>query len=76
MVSIEITQKFPEMLQRNLAIQPGHTNFIDLSPTILTSSGISDISPQKRKCFKRGEGNLDFYKEYSFKSCVFECKIK
>ena len=68
--------EFPVLHQRSLPIQPGAEHSLDLSATSLTSDGIRGIKPQDRHCYFQDEGNLDFYKEYSYKSCVFECKVK
>ena len=69
--------EFPVMLQRSLPVQPGSDYKLDLSANTLTSSGIRGIKPQDRHCYFSDEGNfLDLYKTYSYKTCVFECKIK
>ena len=56
--------------------RPGAEHRLDLSATRLTSSGTREIKPQDRGCYFSDEGNLDFYKQYSYKSCQFECKIR
>lgn len=68
--------EFPVLQQRSLPIQPGAEHSLDLSATRLTSNGIRDIKPQDRHCYFSDEGNLDLYENYSYKSCMFECKIK
>ena len=68
--------EFPVLQQRSLPIQPGAEHRLDLSATRLTTSGIRGIKPQDRGCYFSDEGNLDLYEKYSYKSCIFECKLK
>ena len=68
--------EFPVLQQRSLPIQPGAEHRLDLSATRLTTKGIRGIKPQDRRCYFPDEGNLDLYEKYSYKSCMFECKLK
>ena len=68
--------EFPVLQQRSLPIQPGAEHRLDLSATSLTTNGISGIKPEDRHCYFEDEGGLDFYRTYSYKSCIFECKVK
>ena len=69
--------EFPVLQQRSLSIQPGAEHRLELSATSLTSSNeIRGIKPQDRRCYFSDEGNLDLYEKYSYKSCMFECKLK
>ena len=68
--------EFPVLQQRSLPLQPGAEHRLDLAATRLTTNGIRGIRPGDRRCNFPDEGNLDFYKIYSQKSCLFECKIK
>ena len=67
--------EFPVLQQRSLPIQPGAEHRLDLSATKLTTKGIRGIKPEDRRCYFEDEGNLDFYEDYSYISCMFECKL-
>ena len=73
---ISDTADYPVLLQRNLLVKPGHTHFINLNPTIYKARDIRSLAPGKRDCNFHDEGDLRFYKKYSYKSCIFECQIK
>ena len=69
--------EFPVLQQRSLPIQPGAEHRLELSATSLTSSNeIRGIKPQDRRCYFPDEGDLKLFKKYSYKSCLFECKLK
>ena len=68
--------EFPVLQQRSLRIQPGAEHRLDLSAISLTSKGIGGIKPHDRRCFFKHEGNLEFYKDYSYISCIFSCKVR
>ena len=68
--------EFPVLQQRSLPIHPGAEHRLDLSAISLTSEGIGGIKPLDRRCFFKHEGNLEFYKDYSYISCIFSCKVR
>ena len=43
---------------------------------MFSSSGIEYLQPSKRNFYFRNEGNLEFYKEYTYSNCRFECGIQ
>jgi hypothetical protein len=43
---------------------------------VFSAKGIEGLDPEARHCFFPHEGNLDFYKKYTFQNCRFECGIK
>ena len=68
--------EFPVLQQRSLSIHPGAEHRLELSATSLTSNDIRGIKPQDRRCYFPDEGDLKLFKKYSYKSCLFECKLK
>ena len=68
--------QFPMMRDKSIQLQPGREHFIDLSATVVSTNGIRDILPKARGCFFENEGDLDFYKSYTFSNCKLECGIK
>ena len=69
-------EEFPMMREKSLQLQPGKEHFVDLSATVVSSKNIKGIAPEARECFFRDEGDLEFYKEYTFSNCRLECSIK
>lgn len=68
--------EFPMMKERGLQVEAGKEHFIDLSAVVVSTNDINDITPEARDCFFADEGNLDFYKSYTFSNCRLECAIK
>ena len=68
--------EFPMMRERSLKVQPGREHFIDLSAVVVSTKDIKDITPEARNCFFQDEGDLEFYKSYTFSNCKLECAIK
>ena len=68
--------QFPMMRDKSTHLQPGREHFVDLSATFVSTKGIRDISPIARGCFFKDEGDLEFYKSYTFTNCRLECMIK
>ena len=68
--------QFPKMLDKGIPLQPGREHFVDLSATVVTTSGIKGISPEDRGCLFTDESELEFYKSYTFSNCRLECGIK
>ena len=68
--------EFPMMRQKSIQLQPGREHFIDLSATVVSNNGIEDILPEARDCYFPDEGDLEFYKMYTFSNCRLECAIK
>ena len=68
--------EFPMMQEKSLKIKPGQEHFIDLSATVVSTNEIKDINPEARNCFFEDEGDLEFYKRYTFSNCRLECAIK
>ena len=68
--------QFPMMRDKSIQLQPGREHFIDLSATVVSTNGIRDILPEARDCFFSDEGDLEFYKSYTFSNCRLECGIK
>ena len=64
------------MRGKGVQLQPGREHFIDLSATLVTTKDLRDIDPSARDCFFADEGDLDFYKSYTFSNCRLECGIK
>ena len=69
-------EQFPMMRERSLHLQAGKEHFVELSATVVSSKSIKDIAPEARECFFKEEGDLEFYKEYTFSNCRLECAIK
>ena len=69
-------EEFPMMREKSLQLQPGKEHFVDLSATVVVSKNIKDIVPEARECYFKDEGDLEFYKEYTFSNCRLECAIK
>ena len=57
-------------------MRPGQEHQLDLSAVVVTAAGISRLRPAARRCFSQDEGGLQFYSRYSYKSCVFECRLR
>jgi len=68
--------QFPMMRDKSIQLQPGREHFVDLSATVVSTNGIRDILPEARECFFTDEGDLEFYKRYTFSNCRLECGIK
>ena len=68
--------EFPMMMEKSIQLQPGREHFIDLSATVVSNNDIHDILPPARECFFSDEGDLEFYKLYTFSNCRLECAIK
>ena len=68
--------QFPMMRDKGIHLQPGREHFVDLSATVVSTRGIRDISPEARGCFFKDEGELEFYKSYTFSNCRLEFMIK
>ena len=68
--------EFPRMKERAISLQPGFEHFLDLSGQVVTSEGIETVDPQARHCYFSNEGNLDFYSNYTYGNCIFECGMK
>ena len=68
--------EFPMMTEHGLQLQPGRKHFIDLSATLVTTKDLKGVSPSARDCFFADEGDLNFYKNYTFSNCKLECGIK
>ena len=68
--------EFPMLKERGLKVEAGREHFIDLSAVVVSTNDIEDIAPEDRDCFFADEGNLDFYKSYTFSNCRLECAIK
>ena len=67
--------QFPMMRDKSFRLQPGWEHFVDLSATVVATNGIEDILPEARGCLFKDEGNLEFYKSYTFSNCRLECRI-
>ena len=68
--------QFPEMRDKSISLQPGREHFVDLSATLVSTKGIRKILPEARGCLFTDEGNLEFYKSYTFSNCRLECQIR
>ena len=68
--------EFPMMKEDSLKLEPGREHFVKLSASVVSTDDIKDIAPEARDCFFADEGNLDFYKKYTFSNCRLECAIK
>ena len=68
--------EFPMMKEKGIRLEPGREHFIDLSASVVSTSGIEGIHPEARECFFSNEGDLDFYNNYTFTNCKLECAIK
>ena len=68
--------EFPMTKKKILQVEPGREHFIDLSAVVVSTKDIKDITPEARECFFEDEGDLDFYKSYTFSNCRLECAIK
>ena len=68
--------EFPMMKEKGIQLQPGREHFVELSARVVSTKDIEDIDPEARECFFSNEGNLDFYKNYTFSNCRLECAIK
>ena len=68
--------EFPMMKEDSLKLEPGREHFVKLSASDVSTDDIKDIAPEARDCFFADEGNLDFYKKYTFSNCRLECAIK
>ena len=68
--------QFPMMLDKSLQVQPGREHFVDLSAKVVATNDIRHISPEARGCLFTDEGDLEFYKSYTFSNCRLECRIK
>ena len=75
-VFIGVPEEFPVLRERGLKLQPGREHFLELSAQVVSSSGITEVLPQDRNCYFQNEGNLAFYKTYTFSNCILECHIK
>ena len=64
------------MKERGLQVEAGREHFIDLSAVVVSTNDIKDITPEARNCFFHDEGDLEFYKSYTFSNCKLECAIK
>ena len=68
--------QFPMMRDKSIHLQPGREHFLDLSATVVSTNEIRGISPEARGCFFKDEGDLEFYKSYTFSNCRLEFMIK
>ena len=68
--------QFPMIRDKGIHLQPGREHFVDLSATVVSTNGIRDILPKDRGCLFTDEGDLEFYKSYTFSNCRLECLIK
>ena len=68
--------EFPMMKEKSIQLQPGREHFVELSARVVSTKDIEDIDPEARECFFSNEGNLDFYKKYTYSNCRLECAIK
>ena len=68
--------QFPMMQDKSIHLQPGREHFVDLSAKVATTNDIKHISPEARGCLFTDEGDLEFYKSYTFSNCRLECRIK
>ena len=68
--------QFPMMRDKSIRLQPGREHFVDLSATVVATNGIENILPEARGCLFNDEGDLEFYKSYTFTNCRLECRIK
>ena len=68
--------QFPMIREKGISLQPGMEHFVALSATVATSKDIRGIVPEARSCLFTEEGDLEFYKSYTFSNCWLECKIK
>ena len=68
--------EFPMMKERGLQVEAGREHFIELSAVVVSTNDIKDIAPDARNCFFDDEGDLEFYKSYTFSNCRLECAIK
>ena len=75
-VFIGHSSEFPMLRERSIKVQPGWEHFIDLSAVVVSPNDIRDLTPEARDCFFEDEGNLEFYKSYTFSNCRLECAIK
>ena len=68
--------EFPMMKEKSIQLEPGREHFVQLSARVVSTKDIEDIDPEARECFFSNEGNLDFYKKYTYSNCRLECAIK
>ena len=68
--------EFPMMKERGLQVEAGREHFIDLSAVVVSTNDIKDITPEARDCFFDDEGDLEFYRSYTYSNCRLECAIK
>ena len=64
------------MRDKSIWVEPGREHFVDLSATVVTAKGINDILPEAHGCLLTDEGDLEFYKSYTFANCRLECAIR
>ena len=68
--------EFPALEERRIMIEPGYEHDLSISSKIFSSTDIRELTPKDRHCLFQDEGNLYFYKEYTFSNCRFECRLK
>ena len=68
--------EFPALNERSLKLEPGREHFLELSAQVVGSNGISGVLAKDRNCYFQNEGNLSFYKTYTYSNCQLECHIK
>ena len=69
-------EEFSVMEEKAILLEPGMEHFLSLASQVYEAEGIEGMDPNKRKCYFPNEGQLNFYKKYTFLNCKFECGIE
>ena len=76
-VSVGEPAEFPQMQERSLHMPSGFEHFIDISADdLIADENVRDEKSVDRQCLFKHENTLEYYKNYTYSTCKFECKIK
>ena len=76
-VLVEDRDKFPFVTRSGIKAMPGFETSVSVNAfDVQAKQEIKRFGPMKRKCYFPNEYDLKAHKNYSYPSCIFECKIE
>ncbi|XP_053685966.1 pickpocket protein 28-like [Sabethes cyaneus] len=77
MVYVHSPEDFPQANYRAIYVPMGKSTYITVKATITElSNKLQGFTPERRKCFKAGEKQLEFFRVYTQKNCELECRAR
>ncbi|XP_055591169.1 pickpocket protein 28-like [Uranotaenia lowii] len=77
MVYVHSPEDFPQANYRAMYVPLGKSTYITVKAIVTDlSSKLIDFPPNRRKCYKLGEKQLEYFRIYTQKNCELECRAR